>query len=108
MIESLKKLFGLGPKTNYSDLIRQGAIVVDVRTVSEFKSGHIKGSQNVTIDSITAGKHPLKDKQKPLILCCRSGMRSAAAMSALQRQGFAQVYNGGGWQALQQKLNQNK
>ncbi len=106
MIGALKKMLGLGPKTNYNDLIKQGAAVVDVRTGNEFKSGHIKGSLNITLDSISAGKHPLKDKQKPLILCCRSGMRSAAAMSALQRQGFTQVYNGGGWQSLQQKLNQ--
>jgi hypothetical protein len=39
MINTLKNLFGLGPKVDYADLVKQGAII-DVR--SEYKQGHIK------------------------------------------------------------------
>jgi len=45
------------------------------------------------------------DLKKPIITCCASGMRSASAKSILKQNGF-EVYNGGGWTALQHKLNQ--
>ncbi len=106
MMGVFRKLFGTAPKDNYSAMVKNGAIVVDVRTADEFKSGHIKGAENVPLDTITMGKHKFKDKQKPMILCCRSGMRSASAVSILQKQGFTQVVNGGGWHTLQSQLNQ--
>jgi rhodanese-related sulfurtransferase len=46
----------------------------------------------------------LKDKNQPIITCCASGMRSASAKSILQSNGFTQVYNGGGWSSLQNKI----
>jgi rhodanese-related sulfurtransferase len=106
MIGALRRLFGLGPKTSFTELMQQGALVVDVRTPDEFNTGHIKGAINLPLDRIQSGNHKLRDKQKPYILCCRSGMRSAAAASALRNQGYAKVVNGGGWHALKKKLNQ--
>jgi rhodanese-related sulfurtransferase len=46
----------------------------------------------------------LKDKNKPIITCCASGMRSASAKSILVANGFTQVHNGGGWNSLQNKI----
>jgi rhodanese-related sulfurtransferase len=46
----------------------------------------------------------LKDKNKTIITCCASGMRSASAKSILQSNGYTTVYNGGGWSSLQNKL----
>jgi rhodanese-related sulfurtransferase len=45
------------------------------------------------------------DKSKPVITCCASGMRSASAKSLLLQKGFSEVYNGGGWTSLQNKLS---
>ena len=44
MIKTLKKLFGMGPKVDFSELMKQGAQIIDVRSPGEFSGGHIKGS----------------------------------------------------------------
>ena len=52
MLETIKKIFGLGPKVDYSELMANGAVIIDVRTRGEFQSGHIKGSVNIPLDSL--------------------------------------------------------
>lgn len=103
MLESIKKLFGF-KATDYGQLMEQGAIVVDVRTAGEFSQGHIKGSVNIPVDRIAQQAHQLKAKNKPVITCCASGMRSATAKSILQSKGIVEVYNGGSWQGLNRKI----
>jgi rhodanese-related sulfurtransferase len=104
MINTLKKIFGIGPSVNYADLVSQGAIIIDVRSKGEYSSGHIKGSINIPLDTLTSNLNKLKDKQKTIITCCASGMRSASAKSILKSSGYSQVYNGGGWSSLQNKI----
>jgi rhodanese-related sulfurtransferase len=104
MINTLKKIFGFGPKTDYADLVKQGAIILDVRSKWEFAGGHIKGSVNIPVDTLSNNLSKLKDKNQTIITCCASGMRSASAKSILKSNGFTQVYNGGGWSSLQKKL----
>jgi phage shock protein E len=104
MINLLKKLFGLGPSVNYTELVKNGAIVLDVRSKSEYAGGHIKGSINISVDTLRNNLGKLKDKDKPIITCCASGMRSASAKSILKSNGYSQVYNGGGWYSLQNKI----
>ena len=103
MIESLKNLFGLGPATDYNALIKKGAQIIDVRTPGEYSGGHIKGSINIPLDTLQKNLSKIK-KDKPVITCCASGMRSASAKSILQSNGFTEVVNGGGWSSLQNKL----
>lgn len=103
MFQSIKNLFGLGPAIDYKSLLQNGAQIIDVRTVAEYKEGHLKGSINIPLQ--TLGNHLTKiKKDKPVITCCASGMRSASAKSILQSAGFKEVYNGGGWSSLQSKL----
>jgi len=104
MINTLKKLFGIGPSVNYAELAKNGAIILDVRSKSEYAGGHIKGSINISVDTLRNNLGKLKDKNKPIITCCASGMRSASAKSILTSNGYTQVYNGGGWYSLQSKL----
>lgn len=104
MIETLKKLFGFGPKVNYAELLKQGAIVLDVRSKGEYVGGHIKGSLNISVDQLAGNLAKLKDKNKPIITCCASGMRSASAKGFLKSKGYKEVYNGGSWSSLQHKL----
>jgi phage shock protein E len=104
MINRLKKLFGLGPKVDYTDLLKQGAIILDVRSKAEYLGGHIKGSTNIPVDTLRNNLFKLKDKNQPIITCCASGMRSASAKSILKSSGYSQVYNGGGWTSLQKKI----
>jgi len=103
MFESIKSLLGI--KTiNYAQLVNDGAIIVDVRTSGEFSTGHIKGSINIPVNSLAHNLTKLKAKNKPVITCCASGMRSASAKNILQSNGFSDVYNGGSWSQLNMKI----
>lgn len=104
MINTLKKLFGFGPSVNYAEMVKNGAIILDVRSKGEFAGGHIKGSVNISVDTLRNNLAKLKDKDKTIITCCASGMRSSTAKSILQSNGYVNVYNGGGWNSLQNKL----
>lgn len=92
----LKGIFG-GTKTDYSELLNNGAIVVDVRSPQEFKSGHVKGSKNIPLQQISASLKQLKGKE--VILVCLSGGRAGSARGILQRNGIT-AHNGGAWQNL--------
>lgn len=103
MLQLLKYLLGLGPSVNYKELLANGATIVDVRSKGEYQSGHIKNSINIPLDTLQSQLSKIK-KDKPVITCCASGMRSAAAKSVLKSAGFTEVYNGGGWSSLQNKI----
>ena len=103
MLDLIKNLFGV-KKTNYAQLVKEGAIILDVRSKGEYASGHINGSINISVDQLAINLHNFKDKTKPVITCCASGMRSASAKSILKSNGFTEVHNGGGWMSLQNKI----
>ncbi|HUM52493.1 MAG TPA: rhodanese-like domain-containing protein [Chitinophagales bacterium] len=96
-------MLGLGPKVDYKELIKSGAQIVDVRTKAEYQQGHIKGSINIPLNNLSNHYASLK-KDKPVITCCASGVRSAQGKNILKSNGFTQVYNGGGWMSLQGKI----
>lgn len=103
MLSKIKEVLGFGTPTDYKQLIKNGAVIIDVRTSGEFASGHIKGSKNIPLTQISKAISTL-DASKPIITCCASGIRSAQAKVVLKSNGFTEVYNGGGWRSLQGKL----
>jgi phage shock protein E len=103
MFENIKTLFGI-EKTDYKQLLAEGAIILDVRSNGEFAGGHIQGSINIPVNKLNENLHQFKDKSKNVITCCASGMRSATAKGILETHGFANVHNGGSWQILNQKI----
>lgn len=104
MLATIKKLLGFGPKADFAELVSQGAVILDVRSKGEYAGGHIKGSINIPVDQLSGNLNKLKDKNKVIITCCASGMRSASAKGILTSNGFTKVYNGGGWQSLKYKI----
>ena len=82
-------------------LINEGALLIDVRTQAEFDAGHILDARHVPQDQVASSAESLKKyKDKVVIACCESGMRSGAAARVLQAQGFGKVVNlKGGLQA---------
>lgn len=100
----LLEFLGLGSKVDYATLVKQGAVILDVRTKSEFQEGHIKGAINISVDQLSQQLHRLTDKNKAIITCCLSGARSGRAKSILQSSGYTQVYNGGSWYSLKNKI----
>jgi rhodanese-related sulfurtransferase len=103
MFDFLKKLFGGGNGVDYKVLLSQGAVIVDVRTVAEFKGGHIKNAVNIPLDQLKSKVAELKKKGKPIITCCRSGNRSGMAKGILTSAGI-ECYNGGAWNSLNNKI----
>ena len=104
MLETIKKLLGLGPKVEFAELVKKGALIIDVRSKGEYAGGHIKSSINIPVDQLGQNLQKLKDRNKTIITCCASGMRSASAKSILKSNGYTDVHNGGAWRSLQNKI----
>lgn len=104
MIQSIKNMLGIGPQTDLKTLAQKGAQIIDVRTPGEFKSGHIKGAVNIPLQTLSDQLSKIR-KDKPVITCCASGMRSASAKAILKSNGYTEVHNGGGWISLQNKIS---
>ncbi len=105
MFKKILQFFGLGDKENFANLVQEGAKIIDVRTSGEYANGHINGSLNIPVDRLATQLNKLGDKNKVIITCCASGIRSASARSILISKGFTKVYNGGSWPSLQKKLS---
>jgi len=100
MIQKIKNILGIGPKVDFGELISKGGLIVDVRSKAEYVSGHVKGSLNIPLNQLSVAAKQIKSKDKAIITCCASGMRSASAKSFLKGQGFTNVHNGGSWFSL--------
>lgn len=90
----------VGP-TDAVRLMNQGALLLDVRTQAEFDAGHILDARHVPHDQAAQAAETLKRfKDKVIITCCETGMRSNAVGRVLRQQGFTKVVNlRGGLQA---------
>jgi len=92
-------------------LIKNGAIILDVRTEKEYETRHIAGSQNISLGTIRERYIEL-DPDKTYITVCSHGLRSVKVESILKEKGFKNVHNGGAWSDLQKsfdlKISENK
>lgn len=70
--------------------------IVDVRTPAEYSGGHVAGSVNIPLNELPGRMDELKQMEKPVVLCCASGMRSAQAENYLNQKGLESL-NGGSW-----------
>src|SRR5437763_373173 len=73
-------------------LVTAGAALVDVRSPAEFAAGHLPDAKNVPLQDILA-RHDVGPRDRPVVVYCRSGTRSAAAAGALRRAGYTNVVN---------------
>jgi len=82
------------------------AATIDVRTPAEFAAGHVRGAINIPLDRIDAGIQHVRGvaKDSPILLYCRSGVRSAKANKMLRDQGFSHVMDGGSLSNLAQTM----
>jgi phage shock protein E len=100
MLSFLKNLF---KTTNYKQLVKRGAIIIDVRTGPEYDAGHIGSAKNIPVERVKDRIAEFKKAKVPVICCCASGMRSAIAAKTLKANGV-EAYNGGSWKSLADKL----
>lgn len=68
------------------DAVAKGALLLDVRTPSEFGSGHIAGAVNIPLDALTVRAKEIAAGRE-VVVYCRSGRRSAAAAELLRARG---------------------
>ncbi|MBO6517847.1 MAG: rhodanese-like domain-containing protein [Bacteroidia bacterium] len=95
MIGFLKNLFG--EKADLAEVVQRDAVILDVRTVNEYQQARGKNSKNIPLNELGSRINEIRKWAKPVITCCASGVRSAAAAKALKRHGI-EAYNGGSWQ----------
>ena len=77
-------------------LKKEDVVVVDVRNDWEYAEGHVKNAMNIPLHEIPARIEEFRKLNGPVILYCRSGNRSGAAVQILKLAGITNVYNGGG------------
>lgn len=100
-------LFGGAPDrdADIPGLIQSGALLIDVRTPGEYAAGHIDGAVNIPYDRIALELSDIP-KDRPIIVYCRSGSRSAHAKRTLESAGCTAVVNGGGLQRMRSLLEE--
>src|SRR5579871_1570596 len=95
-------LFGGG--SDIREAIRQGAVIIDLRTAYDYDQGHIPRSLNIPADRIKSNIDRIRDLRKPVILCSGPSGGVWEAMDVLRSAGLQQVINGGEWQSLLRKM----
>lgn len=66
--------------------------LIDVRTLEEFREGHLKNAQNLIFDEDFAQKIQSLDKSKPVAVYCKTGRRSSECSDILKKAGFEKIY----------------
>jgi phage shock protein E len=94
----LSALFGGNEKIRQA--LREGGVIIDLRTAPEFDQGHIPGALNIPVDRIRTNTTRIIDMRRPVILCCMTGAHCREAMDILKQAGMTRVYMGGSWEAV--------
>lgn len=81
------------------EFLRNGAMVIDVRSADEFDSGHIMQASNIPLDKVEMmALSVIRDRSKVLLLHCSTGVRSNLAKNKLVEMGFKNAYNLGSYE----------
>ena len=95
MIRRLKNIF-FPERSKLGAMLAKGAIIIDVRSPGEFDKGHAKDAINIPLHTIPRNIEKIKSYNKPVVVCCALGMRSARATGKLQEAGI-DAFSGGLW-----------
>ncbi len=94
----LLKRSGQIPAKDARALLKGGALLIDVRSASEYKSGHLGRAINFPLDDIEMSlPRRVRDKKQAILLHCQSGMRSGLAKKKLNALGYANAFNLGSY-----------
>jgi phage shock protein E len=105
MALNLSTLFRALNTIDFRELVDKGAMIIDVRSPSEFSQGHIEGAENWPMTELLE-KARNTSKEANLILCCGSGDRAGKAKKILINYGHEQVFNAGSWMSLERILSE--
>jgi phage shock protein E len=80
-------------------MVARGALLVDVRSAQEFNTGHVEGAINIPHLDVAKRLSEFGDnRDREIVLYCRSGNRSGLAQESLKALGYTRVFNAGGYQ----------
>lgn len=83
----------VGPAEATRLVNRENARLLDVRPADDFHQGHIINALNIPAGESKTGSKTLdKYKQKPVIICCNTGMESVRVARTLKKDGFENLY----------------
>jgi phage shock protein E len=87
--------------------LQQDALLVDVRTAGEYRSGHLPGAVNIPLDDMPQTfPRRVGDKRQAVLVHCLSGTRSGIARRQLMRMGYENVFNLGSYGRAERIVNQ--
>ncbi|MGC1472492.1 MAG: rhodanese-like domain-containing protein [Psychroserpens sp.] len=98
----LSFIFGY-KKNQVKEYLENGARILDVRSQEEWDRGHIDNSIHIPLDDLINRIDDINHLEKPMIVCCQSGVRSAKAARFLNLHNISAI-NGGGWVSLNKQL----
>lgn len=91
-----------------TDTITADTIIVDVRTPAEYAAGHLEGATNIDVEAADfSSRIKTLDKAKTYFVYCRSGNRSAQAISQMKSAGFSHLIDGGAMTAAAKTAGKN-
>ena len=94
---NLFSFFGWG---KFKNAMRNGAVIIDIRTPHEFDRGRVPDSINIPLDRISINTERLKTIKRPIIICSNSFYESSIVVKKLKKAGIRKVLNGGTWNSL--------
>lgn len=100
---------GTLPEAKAVEYLKQGAVVIDVRTTSEFAAGHLTNTINIPLDELkTRLPREITDRNQVILLHCRSGRRSGVAEKELRGLGYTNSFNIGSYEQAKKILGTGK
>lgn len=73
---------------NHRQLVEAGALLLDVRTPAEFREGHVPRATNIPVQELPMRLREVGPTNRPVVVYCRSGGRSAQAAAVLRGAGY--------------------
>ncbi|HNX74619.1 MAG TPA: rhodanese-like domain-containing protein [Candidatus Rifleibacterium sp.] len=105
----LWKWFGQVKPELARQLVASGAVIIDVRTPSEYADGHLENALNIPLDKISGDiARQVPDKNKPVLLYCLSGSRSGIASRLLKNRNYTSVHNLGSFARARSIFSEGK
>lgn len=91
------------------ECLAQGALVIDVRTPTEFGSGHLESAMNIPLAGLGEGVlRRVPDKDRALLLHCQAGARSAMAVRQLKGMGYNRAFNLGSYHRAEKLVQESR
>jgi phage shock protein E len=105
VFDALKKILTPAPPES----IPEDALLIDVRSPEEFSGGSVAQAINIPVNQIhlIANHQAAKNKSRPIVVFCASGMRSGLAKRQLISMGYETVMNGGGLSQMISRVSQS-